>query len=151
MTETLRITSKNLVAFLIGGFLALLMAPVVVEASKWLLDWYDDARPPSSAKLVKVERAGDGLRLQFEITRHRDCDFINLVGFTGSGPTDMQIATILRREDGSAPQSYPAGVTAISRVWWLWPTYGPRLVVYGYYDCAGRAVRTKMIDQLAWR
>ena len=139
----------NALAIFLGGLTALLIFPLTVESMNWLRDWYDENNPVVTAKLVRAEHVDpQTLRLQFLVTRNRDCEFVRLLGMTGSGPSDMQLATMLRREDGSDPASYPAGITALSRTWVLSPVYGPRLMLWGYYDCNDRMVRTRMIDEV---
>lgn len=139
----------NALTIALGLLTALLIFPLAVESTNWLRDWYDDNNPVVVARLAKAEPVGaDALRLQFLITRKRDCEFIRLAGMTGGGPSDMQIATTLRREDGAEPTSYPPGITALSRTWILAPVYGPRLMLWAYYDCSDRVVRTKMIDEV---
>lgn len=139
----------NIVTMGLGLLTALLVFPIAVESTNWLKDWYDDNNPVVVARLVKAEPIGDdALRLQFMVTRKRDCEFIRLMAMTGGGPSDMQIATTLRREDGIEPNSYPTGVTALSRNWVLSPVFGPRLMLWAFYDCSDRVVRTKMIDEV---
>lgn len=139
----------NALTMVFGLLTALLVFPVAVESTNWLRDWYDDSNPVVTAKLLKAEPIeGNGLRMQFLVTRKRDCEFIKLMGMTGGGPSDMQIATTLRREDGEDPVSYPTGVSAVSRNWILSPVYGPRLMLWAFYDCSDRVVRTKMIDEV---
>jgi hypothetical protein len=143
-----RVAIGNLFSLLVGGLLALILAPLVVQSTHMLQQWYDVAHPPSTAKLVFAERSGEVLRLQMEITRHRDCGFIRLMGFSGAPGATLQAASIVRREDGGEPQNYPAGVTAISRVWILSPVYGSRVVLYAYYDCDGETVRARLVDEV---
>ena len=139
----------NLVTILLGLLTALLIFPLAVQSMHWLQDYYDEKNPVVSAKLVRSELIDkDTLRLQMLVTRNRNCEFIRLLGMTGTGPSDMQLATMLRREDGSDPVSYPAGTTVISRTWIMSPIYGPRLMLWGYYSCGDRLVRTPMIDQV---
>ena len=139
----------NVLTMSLGLLTALLIFPIAVESTNWLKAWYDDSNPVVSARILKAEMIDeDSLRLQFVITRRRDCEFIRLLGMTGSGPTDMQLATSLKREDGADPISYPTGVTAVSQPWVLSPVYGPRLMMWAYYDCSDRVVRTKMIDEV---
>ena len=139
----------NAVTAALGLLTALLIFPLAVQSTNWLQDWYDESNPVVQAKLLKAEYATpEALRLQFLVTRKRDCEFVRLLGMTGSGPSDMQLATTLRREDGADPISYPAGVTSTSRTWLLAPVYGPHLMIWGYYACDDRLVRTKMIDEV---
>jgi hypothetical protein len=139
----------NALAVGLGLLTALLIFPLAVESTNWLRNWYDDNNPVITAKLLRAEKIDqDALQLQFLITRHRDCDFIRLMGMTGNGPSDMQVATTLRREDGSEPVSYPSGVTVVSQPWRIAPIYGPRLMLWAYYDCSDRVVRSKMIDEV---
>jgi hypothetical protein len=133
----------------LGGLTALIIFPITVESVNWVRAWYDQQNPVVTAKLLKAERINpQTLRLQFVITRNRDCEFIRLLGMTGHGPHDMQLATMLRREDGSDPASYPTGVTAVSNPWLLSPVYGPRLMLWGDYDCDDRLVRNKIVDEV---
>lgn len=136
----------NLFSLIVGGLIALILAPLVVQSTKMVQEWYDSANPPATAHLVYAERFGDTLKFQLEVTRHRECAFIRLMGFTGAPGKTLQVATTLRREDGEEPQSYPAGVTATSRVWILAPVYGSRVVIYAYYDCGVETVRTRLVE-----
>lgn len=139
----------NAFVVFLGMLTALIMFPVITSSVHWLQDWYDESNPVVTAKLIRAEHVDkQTLRLQFLLTRNRDCDFVRLMGMTGNTLADMQLATSVRREDGSDPISYPSGVTAISRTWLLSPVYGPRLMLWGWYDCDDRMVRTKMIDEV---
>ena len=139
----------NAVTIFLGLLTALLIFPLAVQSMNWLQAWYDESNPVVTASIVKAEYVDpQTLRLQFLVVRHRDCEFVRLLGMTGTGPSDMQIATKLHREDGSDPISYPAGITSLSRPWILSPVYGPRLMLWGYYSCDDRMVRTRMIDQV---
>lgn len=132
-----------------GAFTMLVAAPIVIESWNWLQDWYDQANPPATATLVSAEMVEPSvLRLRFLVRRGgRECEFVKLNGYTGQAISQMQIATMLRREDGQDPASYPAGVTVASQPWLLAPVYGPRLLIVGHYDCSGRMVRARLIDE----
>jgi hypothetical protein len=134
---------------ILGMLTALILFPVITSSVHWIQDWYDEQNPVVTAKLVRAEHVDpQTLRLQFLVTRNRDCEFIRLLGMTGNGLHDMQLATSVRREDGSDPISYPPGLTAVSRPWLLSPVFGPRLMLWGYYDCDDRVVRTRMLDEV---
>jgi hypothetical protein len=59
----------------------------------------------------------------------------------------MAAATIMQREDGLAPISYPVGVTVLSRPWMMSPIYGVHIWIYGYYQCDSRVVKQRIIDE----
>jgi hypothetical protein len=139
----------NLAWMMSGALCMLLVAPVAIESYSWLRTWHDEHSPPVSASLLSADWvADDTLRLRMLITRNEDCDFVRMVGFTGPAAGPLQLATTLRREDGAAPASYPVGVPIISQPWVISSVYGPRLMLYGYYDCNERLVRTKLIDKV---
>lgn len=139
----------NALTVAFGMLTALVLFPVVVSSLNWLEDWYDEQNPVVTAKLIRAEHVDpQTLRMQFLVTRNRDCDFVKLMGMTGHGLSDMQLATSVRREDNTDPTSYPTGISVISRPWLLSPVYGPRLMLWGFYNCDDRVVRTKMIDQV---
>lgn len=133
----------------LGAFSMLVAAPIVIESWNWLQDWYDQSNPPATAALVSAELVEPTtLRMRFMVRRgNRQCEFVKLNGFTGHAIGQMQVATTLRREDGLDPASYPSGVTVESQPWILAPVYGPRLLIVGHYDCSGRVVRTRLIDE----
>lgn len=132
-------------SIVIGVVVGVLAVPIVLESSQALRAWYDRANPPATADLIEATQVDSSLRFRLRVARHRDCEIVRLAGYSGSG--DLAPAEVLRREDGSQPESYPAGNVVISRPWVLMPWLGPRLVLYGYYDCSGVIVRTKLIDQ----
>jgi len=35
----------------------------------------------------------------------------------------------------------------LSRPWMMSPVYGPHVWIYGYYDCADRVVKQRLIDE----
>jgi hypothetical protein len=133
----------------LGAISMLVLAPIVLESWNWLQEWYDKANPPATASLVSHEMANPTtLRLRFLVRRSaRECEFVRLNGYTGADTRQMQIATTLRREDGLDPASYPAGVTVTSQPWVLSPVYGTRILLVGHYDCSGRLVRARLIDE----
>jgi hypothetical protein len=148
MVRTLKQQWGNLLTMALGLLTALLIFPLAVQSTQWLQDWYDESNPVVKAKLMKAERVDqDTLRLQFLVTRQRDCEFVRLFGMTGTSSLDMY-AAFVRREDGEEPVSYPTGITVASRNWLLSPVRGNRLMLWAYYDCADRLVRTKMIDEV---
>jgi hypothetical protein len=136
--------------FALGGLLFAVAAPVVIESWAWLNAWYDRAHPPATAKLASHEYIdATTLRLRFVVTRSaRECEFVRLNGFSGPDLTQMQPATTLRREDGIDASSYPSQSTTRSSPWVMSPVYGPRLLIVGHYDCSGRLVRTRLIDEM---
>ena len=149
MMTVVRKRFGDLLWMLSGAVCMLVMAPIVIESLAWLRDWHDTNNPPVSANLASAEMvSADTLRLRLSLTRQEDCEFVRLLGFSGSQSGPMQLATTLRREDGSAPVSYPVGMTIISQPWLMSPIYGPRVLLYGYYDCDSRIVRAKLLDHV---
>jgi hypothetical protein len=149
MTATRKRVS-DFVWMVLGAFSMLVAAPIVIESWNWLQDGYDRAHPPAKAVLVSHEFVEPTtLRMRFIVTRSsRACEFVRLTGFTGATLGQMQIATTLRREDGQDPASYPAGSTVTSQPWVMSPVYGGQLLIVGHYDCTGRMVRTRLIDEV---
>ena len=141
---------SDVVWMTLGAFSMLVAAPIVIESWNWLQDWYDRANPPATASLISSEIVEpSSLRLRFLVRRSgRECEFVRLNGYSGHAIGQMQIANTLRREDGQDAASYPAGVTVASQPWLMSPVYGPRLLIVGHYDCSGRLVRTRLIDEL---
>lgn len=149
MRETIVSFMKTSSALVIGGLIALILAPLVIQSTQMLRDWYDHANPPAIAKVISHERIkGDTLRIRFEIQRRRECDFLRLVGFTGQDKESLSLATTIQREDGSPPVSYPSGIRVLSQPWIIHPVNGPHTLVIAYYDCDGEEVRTRLIDQV---
>lgn len=149
MIAVARARIKDAVWMVMGAVSMLLAAPIAIETWNWLQGWYDEAYPPARAELLSSEMVNPAtLRLRFLVHRSsRECEFVKLNGYTGQAITHMQIATTMRREDGQDPASYPSAGTYASRPWLLSPVYGSRLLIVGHYDCSGRTVRSRLIDQ----
>lgn len=148
MMRALRWSRTDLLMAVLGGLACLLIFPLSVQSIVWMQAWYDLRNPPATASLASAAPLNtDTMRFRMFVTRHRDCEFLRLVGFTGT-PKDLQVATTLRREDGTDPVSYPVGTTALSRSWILSPVYGPNFHLWGYYECDSRIVRTQLLDEL---
>lgn len=146
MTSFLRKHWGDIATVFLGGLTALVLFPLTVESMYWLRGWYDEHNPVATARLTMVERVDkETLRMQFMVTRHRECDVVRMVAFTGQDEQTMQGATTMRREDSETPISYPVGMTVLSQPWILRPVYGQHLWVYGYYDCHERIVKTPLI------
>lgn len=131
---------------LLGVFIALVSAPLVLISINTLQALWDTANPPATMRIHSAQRAGDTLKLQFAVTRHRPCTFNQFTGFSGPGYSDMHPGT-LSKEDGSPTRNYPVGITVISPTWLMTPFFGPHILLYGDYDCAGKPVRALVIDQ----
>jgi hypothetical protein len=138
----------NVALFMGGAMLVAIAAPIVAFSFASLLALYDDAFPVAEAKLARAEIVDDKLRFQLYVTRRRDCETLKIEGFSGPHRLAMAAATIMKREDGLAPISYPVGVTVLSRPWMMSPLYGPHIWIYGYYDCDDRVVKQRLIDQV---
>jgi len=137
----------NVMLFLGGALLVAVAAPIIAFSFASLLALYDEAFPVAEAKLAKAEIVDDKLRFQLFVTRRRDCETLKIEGFSGPHRLAMAAATIMKREDGLAPISYPVGVTVLSRPWMMSPIYGPHIWIYGYYDCDDRVVKQRLIDE----
>jgi hypothetical protein len=139
----------NIVIAAIGASLVVILGPLVMLSAGIWQAWFDEAHPVASAEVASIERIDQQtIRLQLLVTRNRDCETLKMVGLTGPDAAHMQGATVLRREDNLPPLSYPVGVTILSRPWILSPVYGPRLWLYGYYDCDDRVVKQRLVDEV---
>ena len=133
-----------------GALCMLIAAPLVIQSWQWMHEWYDRVNPPAKAALMSHEYLdATTLRLRFAVTRgSRECEFVRLQGYTGATLGQMQLATTMRREDGQDPATYPSGSTVRSQPWLLAPVYGKQLLIVGHYDCTGRLVRSRLIDEV---
>jgi hypothetical protein len=139
----------NIVMASVGALLVVIVGPLVMLSASIWQDWFDAANPVAVAKVAAVEKPNpDTLRMQFWVTRERECETLKMIGFTGPDDAHMQGATVLRREDNLPPISYPVGVTVLSQHWILSPVYGKKLWVYGYYECGDRVVKQRIIDEV---
>lgn len=134
------------IAATFGFVLAVLLAPLVLATADWYAEWSAEHNPPATLQWNSVERIDtDTLRLTLLITRHRDCDFVRILGYTGATLQSMQPAESLEREDSRAPQSYPVGISVISRPWILRGIYGGKVAVSAYYDCDDTVVKAPIL------
>jgi hypothetical protein len=136
----------NISLVAIGATIAAIAAPLVMFSVASLTALYDQAFPVAEAKIAEATHVDEGLRLRLYVTRFRDCETLKVEGFSGTLDA-MVAASMMRREDGEAPISYPVGVTVLSRPWSMSPIYGPHLWIYGYYGCDGRVVKQRLIDE----
>ncbi|MBK6786260.1 MAG: hypothetical protein IPG77_01040 [Betaproteobacteria bacterium] len=136
----------NAVALLLGFSIAIVFAPLVLATADWYATWNAEHNPPANLQWNTVERIdADTLRMTLLITRHRDCDFVRILGYTGATLQSMQPAESLEREDSRAPQSYPVGISVISRPWILRGIYGKKMAVSAYYDCDDRIIKAPLL------
>lgn len=131
----------------LGVFIALAVTPLIAAGVATLQALYDESNPPARFALYSALKVDNSLRMRFRVTRERDCIFLNMAGMSGSPTGPLESATVLRREDGEAARQYPVGVAVLSPPWIMSPVYGPRVVLHGYYDCDGRLLKPKLIDQ----
>jgi hypothetical protein len=149
MMTAVRRRAWDVALLALGALSMMVIAPIVMFSFATLLAMYDEAHPVADARLAKAERVGeDTVRLQLYVTRRRDCQTLKIEGFSGPHRLAMTASTIMRREDGATPISYPLGVTVLSRPWMMSPVYGPHIWVYGYYDCDDRVVKQRLIDEV---
>ena len=134
------------VALLLGFSIAIVFAPLVLATADWYAAWSAEHNPPATLQWNSVERIDtDTLRLTLLVTRHRDCQMVRALGYTGKTLQAMQPAESLDREDGRSPQSYPVGISVISRPWTLRGIYGTKVAVSAYYDCDDRIIKAPLL------
>ncbi len=143
------IVTKHMATVLAGctGFVvAVVFAPLVLATADWYSQWNAEHNPPANLQWNSVERIdADTLRMTLLVTRHRDCQMIRALGYTGKTLQAMQPAEALEREDGKAPQSYPVGISVISRPWILRGIYGSKVAVSAYYDCEDTVIKAPIL------
>jgi len=136
----------NATAVLFGFAIAIVFAPIVLATADWYRQWSAEHNPPATLQWNSVERIDtDTLRLTMLVTRHRDCQMVRVLGYTGKSLQAMQSAESLEREDGRPPQSYPVGITVISRPWLLRGIYGGKVAVSAYYDCDDAVIKAPLL------
>ena len=136
----------NAVALLLGFSIAIVFAPLVLATADWYAAWSAEHNPPANLQWNSVERVDqDTLRMTLLVTRHRDCQMVRALGYTGKTLQAMQPAESLDREDGRSPQSYPVGISVISRPWTLRGIYGTKVAVSAYYDCDDRIIKAPLL------
>ena len=134
------------VALLLGFSIAIVFAPLVLATADWYEAWSAEHNPPATLQWNSVERIDtDTLRMTLLVTRHRDCQMVRALGYTGKTLQAMQPAESLDREDGRSPQSYPVGISVISRPWTLRGIYGTKVAVSAYYDCDDRIIKAPLL------
>jgi len=146
MVRRLTISVPWLLALFVGLMLAAGAAPVVITVMDWYADWRDRNNPPATLQWYATERLDrDSMRITLLVTRHQDCQMVRAAAYTGRSLNSMQPASSFEREDGSAPTSYPVGITVISRPWLLHGIYGSKVAVSAYYECGGRIVKGPLL------
>ena len=146
MVRRLTIAIPWVLALVAGLTLAVGAVPVVLSAMDWYVEWDDARNPPATLAWNSVERLdADSLRMTLLVTRHDDCQMVRVLGYTGVSLRAMRPAETFEREDGHQPQSYPVGITVISRPWILHGIYGNKVAVSAYYDCRDRIVKAPLL------
>ena len=146
MTPTIRKHAPNAAALLLGFAIAIVFAPLVLATADWYSQWSAENNPPATLQWNSVERMNqDEVRMTLRVTRHRDCEFVRILGYTGQTLQSMQPADTLEREDSRAPQSYPVGIVVISRPWILRGIYGNKMAVSAYYDCDDAVIKAPLL------
>lgn len=134
-------------AAFVGSLLALVLIPLLSLAWQQTYEVYDRHNPPVSMKLATYEiDAENRLHMRFFVTRHDDCNFLKIQGYSGSLLTEMQPSTV-RRLDGEEPVSYPVGITVLSNTWVMYPLHGSNIQLQGYYECGSRIVRPILLKR----
>ena len=146
MTPVVQKHASMAIAATFGFVLAVLLAPLVLATADWYAEWSRERNPPATLQWHTVERIDeDALRLTLRVTRHMDCQMVRLLGYTGTSLQTMQPAETLTREDGRSPQSYPVGITVISRPWILRGIYGRMVAISAYYDCDDTVIKAPLL------
>ena len=146
MVRRLTIAIPWLLALVAGMVLSVGSVPVLMTVADWYADWHTRTNPPATLAWHSIERLDvDTARVTLMVTRHEDCQMVRVLGYTGVSLRVMRPAEALEREDGRAPQSYPVGITVISRPWILRGIYGNKVAVSAYYDCSDRIVKAPLL------
>ena len=133
-------------ALLTGFVIAVLFAPIVLATVDWYSEWRDSNNPPATLKWNTVEWVGkDVLRVTLLVTRHDDCQMLRAQGYSGKSLSSMYPSDSFEREDGRQPQSYPVGITVVSRPWLMRGIYGNKMAISAYYDCDGRILKAPLL------
>jgi hypothetical protein len=146
MVRRVMIAIPWLLALVAGMVLSVGSVPVLMMVADWYADWHTRTNPPATLAWHSIERLDvDTARVTLMVTRHEDCQMVRVLGYTGVSLRVMRPAEALEREDGRAPQSYPVGITVISRPWILRGIYGNKVAVSAYYDCSDRIVKAPLL------
>ena len=136
----------TIIALLTGFAIAILFAPLVLATADWYAEWRDANNPPATLEWNTIERINDDtLRITLLVTRHADCLMARALAYSGESIRAMNPATSFEREDGRQPQSYPVGITVISKPWIMRGIYGNKLAISAYYDCDNRIVKAPLL------
>ena len=136
----------NITALMTGFTIAIIFAPIVLATADWYAEWRDANNPPATLEWNALERLdADTLRITLLVTRHEDCLMARAQAYSGNSPQAMHPARSFGREDGEQPQSYPVGITVVSRPWIMRGVYGKKLAVSAYYDCDDRIVKAPLL------
>ncbi len=135
-----------ILAFVAGMLIAVGAVPIVLFVADWYQAWDDVNNPPATLAWNSIERIDSNrLRVKMLVTRHEDCLMVRALGYTEKTLQAMQPADFFGREDGEPPQSYPVGITVVSRPWLLRGVYGDKIAVSAYYDCDNRIVKAPLL------
>lgn len=146
MAPIIKHHAPAVIALVVGFAIAIVLAPIVLATADWYAQWDAENNPPATLQWNTVERIEeDALRMTLLVTRHKDCQMVRVLGYTGDSLQAMQPAETLQREDGRTPQSYPVGITVISRPWVMRGLYGRIMAVSAYYDCADAIVKAPLL------
>ena len=148
MIKRVKMSAVDFLFVVGGGAVALVLFPLVAISVNTLQQLADKAWPPAVMKIHSAEYVTpDTLKLRFDVTRKKPCTVIDMSGYSGPGYEAMQ-PNVLRKADNTPPKNYPVGITVTSPPWLMGPIAGPRIMVYGTYDCDSRHVTTLVIDEV---
>lgn len=133
-------------AAFIGSVMALVLIPLLSLGWQRTYEFYDRNNPPVSMRVASYELDAERrLYMRFYVTRHDDCAFLKMQGYSGPTSETMQPSTA-RRLDGETPIDYPLGITVLSNTWVVYPIYGSEIRLQGYYACGTRIVRPILLE-----
>lgn len=133
-------------ALMTGFFLAVLFAPIILATADWYSQWEEENNPPATLQWHSLTRLDpDSLLLTFLVTRHKDCQSVRVLGYTGPTLGAMHPVDSLERRDGKKQESYPVGISVVSKPWILRGIYGEKIAISAYYDCKDRIVRAPLL------
>lgn len=136
----------NIAALVTGFTIAIIFAPIVLATADWYAEWRDANNPPATLAWHSIERLDvDTVRVTLMVTRNEDCQMVRLAGYTGANTNSMHPVESIEREDGRPPQSYPVGITVVSRPWILLGVRGGKPAVSAYYDCDDRILKAPLL------
>jgi hypothetical protein len=70
---------------------------------------------------------------------------VRALAYSGMSLSEMLPADSFLREDGMPPQSYPVGISVVSRPWIMRGLHGNKIAVSAYYECDSHVVKAPLL------